>query len=165
MEMTLPCSEHQTVQDWYQKSEPMRRQLLAKESYAKHLVERRRRVHYSREFLRYLTNKDRAVLERVAAGECSLEQRFREQADKWERETQLLSSPTQRIMHPSYQAILGMGREVIPLLLRDMQQNRRPWFWALSYLTHENPINPKDAGRMDKMIEAWVKWTREKGLL
>src|SRR5207249_10087554 len=46
-----------------------------------------------------------------ALAEAQLEKRFREQADKWERETQHLSSPTQRIMHPSYQAILGMGQE------------------------------------------------------
>lgn len=94
-----------------------------------------------------------------------LEERFREQADKWERETRHLSSPTQMMMHPSYHAILGMGQEVVPLLVRDLQQNRRSWFWALSYLTHENPINPKDAGKMDAMIKAWVGWGKEKGLL
>ncbi len=95
----------------------------------------------------------------------SLEERFREQADKWERETRHVSSPTQMMMHPSYHAILGMGKEAVPLLLRDLQQNRRPWFWALSYLTHENPINPKDAGKMDTMIKAWVDWGKKKGLL
>ena len=101
----------------------------------------------------------------LAVTESNLEQRFREQADKWERETQHLSSPTQRIMHPSYQAILGMGREIVPILLRDLQQNRRAWFGALSYLTHENPIDPKDAGEMDKMIAAWVNWGKLKRLL
>ncbi len=97
--------------------------------------------------------------------ECSLEERFREQADKWDRETAHLSSPAQMTMHPSYQAILGMGRDVVPLLLRDLQQNRRPWFWALSYITNDNPINPADAGRMDKMIKAWVDWGKKRGLL
>ena len=98
-------------------------------------------------------------------GGRSLEERFREQADKWERETRHVSSPTQKIMHPSYQAILGMGREVVPLLLRDLLQNRREWFWALSYITQANPINREDAGKMDKMIAAWVKWGKERGLL
>lgn len=69
------------------------------------------------------------------------------------------------MMHPSYQAILGMGWKVVPFLLRDLQQNRRAWFGALSYLTRANPIKPKDAGKMDKMIEAWVQWGRDKGLL
>lgn len=95
----------------------------------------------------------------------SIEERFREQADKWDNETRHLSSPTQKMMHPSYQAILGMGHDVVPLLLHDLQQNRREWFWALSYLTHDNPINRKDAGKMDKMIKAWVNWGENKGLL
>lgn len=106
---------------------------------------------------------------RVDVTSTGLEQRFREQAEKWARETQHLSSPSQRATHPSYQAILGMGREhrdeVLRLLLRDLQENRRAWFWALSYLAEDNPIHPKDAGRMDKMVGAWVKWGKTKGLL
>lgn len=73
------------------------------------------------------------------------------------------------MMHPSYQAILGMGQEhkekVIRLLILDMQQHRRAWFWALSFLTRDNPINRADAGKMDKMISAWVKWGERKGIL
>ena len=92
----------------------------------------------------------------------SLAERFRTQADKWARETQHLSSPSQMMAHPSYQAILGMAqenkREIIRLLLLDLQKNRRKWFWALSYLTQDNPITPSDAGRIDKMISAWVNW-------
>ena len=99
----------------------------------------------------------------------ALEQRFREQADKWAKETQHLSSPTQKAAHPSYQAILGMGsenkNEVVRLLLLDLQQNRRAWFWALSYLTADNPIGPDDAGRMDRMVGAWVTWGKDRGLL
>ena len=97
--------------------------------------------------------------------EVSLEEKFREQAEKWQRETKHLSSPTQKIMHPSYQAVLGMGNEVVPFLLRDLAQNRGEWFWALSYLTQENPIKREDAGKMDKMIASWVSWGQERGLL
>jgi hypothetical protein len=102
----------------------------------------------------------------VAEADKPLEEQFREQADKWDYETAHLSSPAQRFAHPSYVAILGMANdhreEVIDLLLRDMKQNRREWFWALSYLTHENPINRKDAGRLDKMIDAWVRWGEQR---
>jgi len=103
--------------------------------------------------------------EAVPVKESILEKQFHEQADKWQRETGHLSSPTKQIMHPSYQAILGMGKDVIPLLLRDMQKNRRSWFWALSYLTQQNPISPKDSGNMDNMIKAWTEWGKEKGYL
>jgi hypothetical protein len=104
-----------------------------------------------------------------AAESEKLEQRFREQATKWGEETEHLSSPTQMMMHPSYQAVLGMARGneevVVRLLLRDLRDNRRMWFWALSYLTKANPIRPSDAGKLDKMIKAWVDWGAERGLI
>jgi hypothetical protein len=99
----------------------------------------------------------------------TLEIRFREQADKWAHETRHLSSPTQRMMHPSYQAILGMAGEnkekLIRLLLLDMQKDRRPWFWALSYLTQANPVLQEHAGKMDKMIQDWKSWGIQKGFV
>ena len=99
----------------------------------------------------------------------TLERRFLEQAEKWSRETEHLSSPSQIMMHPSYQAILGMSQEnptqIINLMLRDLIAKRRPWFWALSYLTKENPIRLSDAGRLDKMIQAWAEWGRQRGIL
>ncbi|HET6178410.1 MAG TPA: hypothetical protein VFE61_15865 [Candidatus Sulfotelmatobacter sp.] len=105
----------------------------------------------------------------VAVEPDSLAERFREQAEKWENETGHLSSPTQKLVHPSYQAILGMGSEhkieVLSLLLRDLEKNRRPWFWALSYLSQDNPIRPADAGKKDRMIAAWLTWGKAKGLL
>ena len=103
--------------------------------------------------------------------EPTLEQRFREAAEKWDRETAHLSSPLQKMMHPSYQAILGMSaespenkRQIIRLLLRDLKSNGRDWFLALSYLTQQNPINPKDAGKTSKMIASWVSWGENQGL-
>lgn len=79
-----------------------------------------------------------------------------------------MSSPMQRMEHQSFQAILGLARdnkdEVVRLLIRDMAENNREWFWALSYLTGENPINRKDAGKLDKMIASWQKWAKDRDL-
>jgi len=72
-------------------------------------------------------------------------------------------------MHPSYQAILGMAQddkqEIIRLMLRDLQENRTPWFWALSYLTQDNPIQRSEVGKLDKMIKAWVHWGKARNML
>jgi hypothetical protein len=91
-----------------------------------------------------------------------LRHRFLDLAQQWADETGHLSSPNQKMLHPSYKAILGMGQEhreeVIDLLIEDMRENRRQWFWALSYLAQANPIRPEDAGRIDRMINAWVRW-------
>lgn len=97
-----------------------------------------------------------------------LAERFHEHAEKWGYETAHLSSPTQMMMHPSYLAILGMAQEnkdeIVRLMLGDLQQNRRPWFWALSYLTNDNPIKQTDAGKLDKMIKSWIDWGKWKGI-
>lgn len=103
----------------------------------------------------------------VAIDTRPLRERFLEQANKWEQETKFVSSVTKRVSHQSYTAILGMGREpgIVEILLHDLQTNRRPWFWALSYITESNPIKPEDAGKTDKMIAAWVGWGKEKGYI
>lgn len=93
----------------------------------------------------------------------SLADRFREHADKWERETAYLSATPMRVMHDSYQSIMAMGPEVVPLLLSDLQKTRRHWFWALRHLTNADPVPEKDRGQMDKMIAAWIDWGKPKG--
>lgn len=137
---------------------------------AKHGATEKRQQDYREAFARLLP-EDKAFLRqaKIAFNEPTLEARFREQSDRWQRETQHLSSPGQRTMHPSYLAIMGMAkdnpREVIKLMLRDIQQNRRPWFFALSYLAKDNPLKQSDAGKTDKMIKAWVNWGKAHRLL
>jgi hypothetical protein len=113
--------------------------------------------------------KKARVSGRPAKIQGTLEQRFHEQSDKWRQETEHLSSPAQIMMHPSYQAILGMAKgreqEMIRLMLHDLRENRTPWFWALSYLTQQNPIERSAAGKLDKMIKAWIDWGKTKGIL
>jgi hypothetical protein len=107
-----------------------------------------------------------AIADEVASQSPTLEQRFLDQAQQWEDETGHLSSPSQRMVHPSYQAIIGMAQahkdEMIRLMIKDMKESRRHWFWALSYLTQDNPIKPEDAGRIDRMIDAWVRWEKSR---
>jgi hypothetical protein len=100
---------------------------------------------------------------RPLAIERSLEERFREHADKWERETAFLSATPMRVLHDSYQSILAMGPEIVPVLLRDLQKTRRHWFWALRHLTNADPVAEKDRGNADKMIAAWVQWGKREG--
>ena len=101
----------------------------------------------------------------VAVESNVLEQRFHEQADRWERETSFMSSTPKRVLHPSYQAIIAMGPDVIPILLRDLQKTRRSWFWALRYLAGVDPVESEDRGRLDKMVSAWVEWGKKEGKL
>lgn len=101
----------------------------------------------------------------AAAVEETLEQRFLEHAEKWDRETKFLSSTPKKVLHESYQSIIAMGPDVIPYLLRDLQKTGRSWFWALRYLAHTDPVPPEDQGYLDKMIADWVAWGKREGRL
>ena len=65
--------------------------------------------------------------------------------------------------HPAYQEIIGLGPAVLPFMLRDLQENERHWFAALRTITGANPIPPAAAGNVPQMVEAWLKWARDKG--
>lgn len=91
----------------------------------------------------------------------SVEARFHRLADSWERATAHLSSMSAASEHPDYQEIISLGPEVVPFLLRDLQETER--HFALRKLTGANPIPPSAAGKVPKMIDAWRQWAKENG--
>jgi hypothetical protein len=94
------------------------------------------------------------------------EQRFNRLAKSWKSETELVSKVSRKLMHPAYQRIIGMGEPAIPLILKDLAENGPDdWFWALTAITDENPINEEIAGNMFAMTEAWLQWGRGAGYL
>lgn len=93
----------------------------------------------------------------------TVEARFRRLATAWEQATGHLSSMTAAGNHPAYQEIIGLGVDVIPYLLRELEENESHWFIALREITGINPIPSSAAGNVPKMIEAWLQWARENG--
>jgi len=93
----------------------------------------------------------------------SLEERFRRLADHWQRAVAHQSSSSVRYGHPDYQAIIALGSVVVPLLLGDLETNRRHWFAALTAITGADPVLPADAGNSAAMISAWLQWGKEHG--
>ena len=93
-------------------------------------------------------------------------ERFAKLAADWKAKTKFLSNVTSKIMYPEYQKIIGMGKEAMPLILRDLADNGpNDWFWALTAITDFNPITPDMAGNMVAMTEAWLQWGRKAGYL
>jgi hypothetical protein len=125
------------------------------------LAERRKSLQEARAFAAALVASKVAASPSVA--EQSLEERFREYADKWESQTAFLSATPMRILNDSYQSIMAMGPEVVPILLRDLQKTQRHWFWALRHLTSADPVPEKDRGTVDRMIAAWIAWGKAEG--
>jgi len=92
-------------------------------------------------------------------------ERFRSLAQQWRSETRWLSSTTEIAMNPSYQAIIGMGAEALPMILEELRQSTDHWYWALRAISNEDPVVPRDRGSVRKMRGAWLQWGEAKGLV
>jgi hypothetical protein len=89
------------------------------------------------------------------------EQEFETLADAHRKETGFLSNIRTICMKHSYQTIIGLGKPVIPLMLNDLKKRMDAhWNWALFFLSGRTIIefDEKDAGKVRKMSEAWIKW-------
>lgn len=90
-----------------------------------------------------------------------LEHIFRVNADKWYEETGMMAFVADRIMHPAYLRVIGLGRQVIPLILGELQESPDHWFWALRAIAGEDPVESESD--FDEAVEAWLRWGRQAG--
>jgi hypothetical protein len=86
----------------------------------------------------------------------TVEVRFRRLEATWLAEVGYSSSSTELRNHPAFQ-------EIIPLMLRDLEERPRLWVWALPRITGADPVPASDRGNIAKMSEAWLRWGREQG--
>lgn len=89
--------------------------------------------------------------------------RFEKLAAEWKAARNQISSGTEMFLHPAYQKIIGMGPEVVPLILREMEANLDHWFWALKAITEKDPVPPAHRGRLKLMAKDWLNWARKQG--
>lgn len=75
----------------------------------------------------------------AAAASPETERRFNDLAEKWVAETAHLSAMSSIVLHRSYQEIIGLGRDVLPLILRRLSADPNHWFWALRAIAGEDP--------------------------
>ena len=93
----------------------------------------------------------------------TLETRFRRLAAAWEEAVAYQSSSTVRNSHPAYREIISLGQAVVPLLLRDLEDNQTHWFCALREITGADPIPESAAGNIPEMVQAWLCWAKDNG--
>ena len=92
-----------------------------------------------------------------------LEPTFERLAAQWRDETEHFSFVARRLQHPAYQQILQLGPDVVPLILREMQQRPDQWFAALRQLTGEDPVPP--GSTVSNAVDAWLSWGKERRYL
>lgn len=91
-----------------------------------------------------------------------LEMEFNDLAAQWYRETRMLSFIRQKATHPAYQQIIGMGKDALPFIFRELQERGGDWIWALEYIVRsENPA--KGSTSFKETVRLWLEWARTKG--
>jgi len=62
--------------------------------------------------------------------ELSVLEKFHRLRREWLSQRAHDSSTMKMVMLPAYQRIIGMGPDVVPLLLRELDADPDLWFWA-----------------------------------
>jgi hypothetical protein len=113
------------------------------------------------------TPHDRIVRKRLptaAAKQDGIEDRFQHLAEQWKKQARGLSDPAEMAMLRSYQSIIGMGTEALPLILDELRRAPAQWFWALEAITGENPVPPQAKDNLPEMARAWLEWGQKRGI-
>jgi hypothetical protein len=91
---------------------------------------------------------------------------FRNLHQQWRDERGAKSTVAEMAMLPAYQKIMGMGPQVVPMILTELKaEGESPdhWFWALAAITRENPVPPQSRGKIREMAKAWLEWGERTG--
>ena len=99
----------------------------------------------------------------IEISQLNVESEFAKLVEEWRRETAHLSSIQTIAMHTAYQRIIGMGPQVVPLIMKELSKEVDHWFWALCAITGENPVNKEDAGDIEAMRKAWLDLGKKRG--
>src|SRR4051812_32868375 len=65
----------------------------------------------------------------------SIERKFRRLADLWYDETGDSSIVSYKLVHPAYIEIINLGHDVVPFILRELENEEGHWFLALAEIT------------------------------
>lgn len=101
----------------------------------------------------------------------NIEQRFNRLKADWKAATVYHSNPSIIMRHPAMRAIVAMGDDVVPIILRELSLvPSMGLIWALGEITGENIAPPKVENgfvqwSLAEQVQAWQQWGHEKGLV
>ena len=87
-------------------------------------------------------------------------------ARQWKNERGAQATAAAMAALPSYQKIIGMGKDALPFILAELNsEGDAPdhWFWALVAISDENPVPPESRGKLSEMAKAWLAWGQKEG--
>lgn len=89
----------------------------------------------------------------------SVRKRFDRLVEEWTQDVMFASSSHDIVLHRAYQQVIGLGRQVIPLIYEEMVAGELHWSWALYAITGVNPAAETDSPR--DATDAWMRWIEE----
>lgn len=105
--------------------------------------------------LRKMDNKQMFVEENNYSG-LILKHKFLEYLSKWESETIFLSSVNQIVDHKDFQGIVNLGKNVVPLIVDQLEQKPSCLVWALNFIYKKTISN-----QTITIEEASRRWVNE----
>jgi hypothetical protein len=84
---------------------------------------------------------------------------FRKFAERWRRETALVSSSTARTQNRWYKKIIELGPAVVPMIIDELRERPDLWFDALEELTGTSPVPESSRDSVLKSAQAWIDWS------
>ena len=105
--------------------------------------------------------KSESIAASANAPTGELEQVFSQLTDTWYMETRKLSSSVQMVLHPAYQQIIGLGKDALPLIFKELKRTRGHWIWALAMILRDDKAKPGMTFR--EAVDAWLTWGEKNG--
>ncbi len=79
---------------------------------------------------------------------------------KWKNETKYYSFSKEIHNSEYYQAIIKLGKNVLPFIFAELQKEPGHWFNALKQITNENPVRENSKGNIQSMTNDWLSWAK-----
>ena len=96
-----------------------------------------------------------------AASPSTVQELFTRLAKRWHDETDMYSLEIQKVSHPAYLRIIGLGRMVIPYILSDLSSRGGLWYLALESITGLSLNDKEDPQDIRRLKAAWLSWGRD----
>lgn len=93
----------------------------------------------------------------------ALKDRFEFLRDAWWEGTKYSSSTNDTVEHPAYQELIAMGDEILPFVLKDLEETNRHWFHLLATVTGQDAA--QGLTKVREAASAWVAWGKKEGYL
>jgi len=69
---------------------------------------------------------------------------------KWKNETKYYLFSNEIHNSEYYQAIIKLGKDVLPFIFAELQKESGHWFYALKQITNENPLKESSKGILNQ---------------